>query len=94
MLRRTVAAGLMALGAAAWEIRDLGRDWPIPVFVFQGDHDLNAPTELAKEWVEEIRAPKKSVRDHSGRRPQHRAVSRGASGADEDARRARDRGEG
>jgi pimeloyl-ACP methyl ester carboxylesterase len=43
-----------------WEIRDFGRDWPIPIFVFQGENDLNAPEPLAREWVAEIRAPKKA----------------------------------
>ena len=43
-----------------WEIRDYGRSWPIPIFVFQGENDFNAPAPLAKEWIEEIRAPKKA----------------------------------
>jgi pimeloyl-ACP methyl ester carboxylesterase len=49
-----------------WEIRDLGRDWPMPIFVFQGELDLNAPEPLAREWVEEIRAPKKGYAVISG----------------------------
>jgi pimeloyl-ACP methyl ester carboxylesterase len=42
------------------EIRDYGREFPMPVFVFQGDNDINTPTALAREWVEEIEAPTKA----------------------------------
>lgn len=44
----------------SWEIRDLGRDWKMPILVIQGENDWNAPAQLAREWVEEIRAPKKA----------------------------------
>lgn len=60
------AAAFMATQAAMfdesqrWEIRDLGRDFKVPVFVFQGERDINAPAVLAREWVEEIRAPAKA----------------------------------
>jgi pimeloyl-ACP methyl ester carboxylesterase len=43
-----------------WEIRDMGLSWPIPVFVFQGETDLNAPEAMAREWLEEIDAPLKA----------------------------------
>lgn len=46
--------------AQTWEIRDLGQDYPIPVFVFQGENDFNAPPLLAREFVEEIHAPMKA----------------------------------
>lgn len=42
-----------------FEIRDLGPDYAMPVFVFQGENDINAPTVLAEEFVKEIRAPEK-----------------------------------
>jgi pimeloyl-ACP methyl ester carboxylesterase len=42
-----------------FEARDLGPDYAVPVFVFQGENDINAPTVLAKEFVDEIRAPEK-----------------------------------
>jgi proline iminopeptidase len=42
-----------------WDIRDLGLDWPMPVFVFQGENDLNTPAVTAQAWMAEIRAPRK-----------------------------------
>jgi pimeloyl-ACP methyl ester carboxylesterase len=48
----------MMMGEAGWEIRDYGRDWSIPIFVFQGEQDFNAPEPLAREWQAEIHAPK------------------------------------
>ena len=44
----------------AWEIRDLGRTFAVPVFVFQGENDFNTPVSCAREWVGEIRAPAKA----------------------------------
>lgn len=44
----------------AWEIASLGRNFRVPVFVFHGSEDLNTPMPLAREWVGEIRAPKKA----------------------------------
>ncbi|HYD46624.1 MAG TPA: alpha/beta hydrolase [Phenylobacterium sp.] len=43
-----------------WEARAYGLEFRTPVFVFQGDHDLNTPAGLAREWVEEIEAPAKA----------------------------------
>lgn len=31
----------------------------VPVFLFQGDHDRNTPTELAREWFDNLEAPYK-----------------------------------
>lgn len=42
------------------EIRDYGRDYAMPVFVFQGEVDINTPAELAREWIAEINAPAKA----------------------------------
>ena len=44
----------------AWEARDSGLSFKVPVFVFQGDRDLNTPIVLARAWFEQIRAPKKA----------------------------------
>jgi pimeloyl-ACP methyl ester carboxylesterase len=52
-------AGTVMTRERGWEIRNYGRDWPIPMFVFQGELDFNAPEPLAREWIDEIRAPKK-----------------------------------
>lgn len=37
----------------------LAGDFAVPVFVFQGEHDCSSPTELARSYVDSIRAPKK-----------------------------------
>jgi pimeloyl-ACP methyl ester carboxylesterase len=42
-----------------FETRDLGLQYRVPIFVFQGENDLNAPTVLAREFVNEIHAPTK-----------------------------------
>jgi pimeloyl-ACP methyl ester carboxylesterase len=44
----------------SWDIRDLGSDWKVPILVIQGENDWNAPAVLAREWVDEIKAPKKA----------------------------------
>lgn len=31
----------------------------VPVYLFQGDHDQNTPTVLAKEWFDQLKAPYK-----------------------------------
>jgi proline iminopeptidase len=43
-----------------WEIRDFGVSWPIPMYVFHGSDDLNAPEPLASEWLAQIDAPRKA----------------------------------
>lgn len=45
--------------ARAWEARTYGDDFQVPIFVFQGDQDLNTPFALARDWVARIRAPAK-----------------------------------
>ncbi len=37
----------------------LGGNFAVPVFVFQGEHDCSSPTELARNYVDSISAPKK-----------------------------------
>jgi pimeloyl-ACP methyl ester carboxylesterase len=44
----------------AWEARDHGMDFGMPVLVIQGGNDLNAPVALARAWFDEIRAPAKA----------------------------------
>jgi pimeloyl-ACP methyl ester carboxylesterase len=44
---------------AAWEARASGLTFHVPVFVIQGDHDLNTPISLARAWVDDIQAPAK-----------------------------------
>jgi pimeloyl-ACP methyl ester carboxylesterase len=41
------------------ELRNLGLDFDVPIFVFQGERDLVAPASLAREYVEGIQAPAK-----------------------------------
>jgi hypothetical protein len=36
------------------EVRGMGLSWLLPVFVFQGETDLNAPEAMARQWPEEI----------------------------------------
>jgi pimeloyl-ACP methyl ester carboxylesterase len=45
--------------ARAWQAKAYGEDFKVPVFVFQGDQDLNTPFVLARDWVARIHAPKK-----------------------------------
>lgn len=45
---------------AAWDVRDLGLAFEVPIFVFQGENDLNTPVGLARAWVQDIRAPAKA----------------------------------
>lgn len=46
--------------AWAWEARSLGTRFKVPVFIFQGEADLNTPTSVAREYFEEISAPAKA----------------------------------
>ncbi len=41
------------------DLKKLGADFPLPVYVIQGAADLNAVPEIAREYVEWIKAPKK-----------------------------------
>ena len=40
--------------------RDLGYEFKVPIFVFQGEHDWQTPTTLVKPWFEKIVAPHKA----------------------------------
>jgi proline iminopeptidase len=39
----------------------LGKRFKVPVFIIQGDSDIQAPTNLAKEFLASIKAPKKQL---------------------------------
>ena len=41
------------------ELEPLGLEFEVPVFVFQGERDLEAPASLAREYVDAIHAPAK-----------------------------------
>ncbi len=39
---------------------ELGREFQVPIFVFQGAEDFTTPTALARHFVESIKAPRKA----------------------------------
>ena len=43
----------------SWEIERLGRRFDVPLFVFQGEVDLNTPAAPAREWLDAVEAPRK-----------------------------------
>ena len=43
-----------------WEARHLGVRFAMPVFMFQGENDLNTPVLAAREYFDEIKAPTKT----------------------------------
>lgn len=45
----------------AYDAGRLGRDFKIPIFIFQGDSDIQAPTSLARDFFSSIKAPKKKL---------------------------------
>ena len=44
----------------SWESAHLGNRFEVPVFIFQGDADVNTPTSVTREWFDGIRAPAKA----------------------------------
>jgi pimeloyl-ACP methyl ester carboxylesterase len=46
---------------AAFDAREFGSRFPIPVFIFQGVDDLNTPTELVRRWFDSLAAPSKEM---------------------------------
>ncbi|HWA92548.1 MAG TPA: alpha/beta hydrolase [Rhizomicrobium sp.] len=42
-----------------FDARKLGRDYRVPVFIFNGAEDAITPTDLAKRWFDTLRAPHK-----------------------------------
>ena len=54
----------------AWEARDQGLAFEVPILIIQGDHDLNAPVSLARAWFDELSAPTKTFEVIVGAGPQ------------------------
>jgi pimeloyl-ACP methyl ester carboxylesterase len=46
--------------ASSAQPKDLGLDFAIPMFFFQGDEDFTTPTALARNYLNSIKAPKKA----------------------------------
>jgi pimeloyl-ACP methyl ester carboxylesterase len=46
--------------------RELGLDFHVPVFIFQGSEDFTTPTELARQYVAQIHAPRKAFVEIKG----------------------------
>jgi alpha-beta hydrolase superfamily lysophospholipase len=44
----------------SWEIGRLGKKFAVPLFIFQGEADLNTPAAPAREWLEAVEAPRKA----------------------------------
>jgi pimeloyl-ACP methyl ester carboxylesterase len=42
-----------------WDARKLGRDFEVPIHIFQGDNDFNTPAAPVQAWLKEVRAPAK-----------------------------------
>jgi pimeloyl-ACP methyl ester carboxylesterase len=61
-----MSGALMQVDLAA-----LGTDFPIPVFMIQGQEDLTAPPELARAYFDSIKAPRKQfyLAPRSGHEP-------------------------
>jgi pimeloyl-ACP methyl ester carboxylesterase len=45
---------------ALWEARSLGSEFEVPIFVMQGENDLNTPVALAEAWIDGVREPAKA----------------------------------
>jgi pimeloyl-ACP methyl ester carboxylesterase len=50
----------------AWDAHHLGTSFKVPVFIFQGDNDINTPYVVAKDYFNEITAPKKAFETIAG----------------------------
>ena len=44
-----------------FDARDLGPDFQVPMFVFNGDHDTITPSELVRPWFDTLSAPRKNL---------------------------------
>ena len=64
---KNLAAGLsfstdtLVTEAASFDARRIGARFPVRLFIFQGDGDLNTPTELVKQWFAAVEAPAKEI---------------------------------
>lgn len=46
--------------------KELGFDFGVPIFIFQGSDDFTTPTELARHYLESIHAPRKAFVEIKG----------------------------
>jgi pimeloyl-ACP methyl ester carboxylesterase len=44
----------------AWDAYALGLSFSVPMFIFQGENDLNTPASVAREYFDQIQAPRKA----------------------------------
>ncbi len=54
------ASNAMYKELIGFDVRNLGPDYAVPMFVFNGDKDAVTPIIFAKAWFDTIRAPKKT----------------------------------
>jgi pimeloyl-ACP methyl ester carboxylesterase len=54
------ASNAMYKELIGFDVRNLGSDYAVPMFVFNGDKDAVTPIIFAKAWFDTIRAPKKA----------------------------------
>jgi pimeloyl-ACP methyl ester carboxylesterase len=43
-----------------WDAHSLGTAFTLPIFIVQGENDLNTPVSVAKQYFDELTAPKKA----------------------------------
>ena len=55
------------------DLREGYTELEVPVYLFLGKHDLNAPTDLAKDYFQKLNCPKKEIVwfEHSGHNAKH-----------------------
>ena len=55
------------------DLRETHTEFEIPIYIFHGRHDVNAPTYLVKDYYNQIDAPNKELIwfEHSGHSPWH-----------------------
>src|SRR5215470_183061 len=61
MLAEVLVPQIKSLGQA-----ELGLEFSIPMFVFEGEEDFTTPTALARQYVESLKAPRKEFVPISG----------------------------
>jgi pimeloyl-ACP methyl ester carboxylesterase len=54
------ASNAMYKELIGFDVRNLGPDYAVPMFVFNGDKDAVTPIIFARAWFDTIRAPKKA----------------------------------
>ena len=61
-----LSGGRLVPQATSQRPKDLGLDFAIPMFFFQGAEDFTTPTALARQYLESIKAPRKEFVQNSG----------------------------